>query len=414
MSTRGYIWSFSLEKLQSLLGGGDGKVVAEVERVIPARNPSGRYRSPRDDGVRSTYGPVTCWGKPFGRRTGMRRFSAMLVVVVVLGMACGARAQDERPPVAPAVHKGDGWAVVAPADWTRFRVASLTTVLHLIGDGRAGVPLFDGTLSPIKAGLTLERFPNPAKSGAKELLEKDLKRLKESGEFVARGEPEVSDVTLADGTKALLLWMKFVRRENGRLSVHRKVYCADPQGRLLVVTGFITCSPARGAFVEGIGLNAFVEAHATSLVLDPDKTDLEKLKGVYEKHAWHAGGAIERTNRGNDLLEKGDHRGAIAVFREAVGLCDHVSAAHNGLAWALMHQDVATPEDVKEALREAKRAVEQTAELDYSALDTLAVACQRTGDKARALEAVRKALKLNPRHPELRQRLESIESDKGE
>jgi Flp pilus assembly protein TadD len=70
----------------------------------------------------------------------------------------------------------------------------------------------------------------------------------------------------------------------------------------------------------------------------------------------------------------------------------------------------AGPQDLAEALRQAKTAVEQTAECDFSALDTLAFAHQRNGEKDAALAAMRKALKLKPDHPDLRRRLEAIEA----
>ena len=67
-----------------------------------------------------------------------------------------------------------------------------------------------------------------------------MKVLADSGRFRPIGEPRLESITLADGSAALLR-AEFVRLENGRLSVHRRLYARDGQQRHLVATGF---SPA--------------------------------------------------------------------------------------------------------------------------------------------------------------------------
>ena len=309
------------------------------------------------------------------------------------------------PPVAPKAHLGDTWAIAAPADWTPLPKVPPPALLYLVGEGREGVPLFDGTLTPLKAGVLVERLVKqdvPLKQRAL----KEVADQKASGRFQFMEEPAAEDITLADGTAAVLLRLVFLRRENGRLSVQRKVYCAEPQGTVLVATGFITCGPAGRKFVDGVGLPAFVEAHVRSLVLAPDKLDLTKLKPPYDGHPWHVGTALDHARMGNRFLEKNDHATAAEAFRKALTLCEHLSAANNGLAWALLHGDGAKEREA--ALELANKAVEQTDSLDYSALDTLALAQFQSGDKDGAIETVRRALKLRPNHPELLKRLKSF------
>ena len=320
--------------------------------------------------------------------------------------AAAARATTP-PPVAPKAHPGDSWAIAAPADWPPLPKVPPPALLYLVGDGRESVPLFDGTLTPLKAGLLVERLVKqnvPLKQRAR----KEVADQKASGRFQFLEDPAVEDVTLADGTAAVLLRSVFLRRENGRLSVQRKVYCAEPQGTVLVATGFITCGPPGRKFVDGVGLPAFVEAHVRSLVLGPDKLDLAKLKLAYDGHPWHVGAALDHVRIGNRFLEKNNHEWAADAFRQALALCEHLSAANNGLAWALLHGDGAGAKEREEALEIAKKAVEQTDSLDYSALDTLALAQFQTGDKTAAVETVRRALKLRPNHPELLKRLKSF------
>ena len=340
-----------------------------------------------------------------------------VVVPLLLACACTASfAADPAhekappPPVSPKVHRGDGWAIAGPDNWSVFPQAPPPTVLYLIGDARDGVPFFDGTLKVMKAGLDVRRF-GAVGTPIKARLERDVKELNDSGNFVPTKDPQVTDVTLADGTKASLLRAEFIQRENGRLSINQKLYCQDAQGRHVVATGFVTCSRPGAGFVRAIHLPEFVEAHVTSLVLAPDKIDQSRLPAAYAALDWNASAAIKQTSLGNALLEKQDHAGAIKAFREANRHCPHVPAAHNGLAWALLETKGAPAPDPDEALREAKTAVEQTEELDYSALDTLAYAHQRRGDRDAALAAVRKAMKLAPNDPDLRRRLDSIGAD---
>jgi tetratricopeptide (TPR) repeat protein len=98
----------------------------------------------------------------------------------------------------------------------------------------------------------------------------------------------------------------------------------------------------------------------------------------------------------------------MTAFREAIQLTDNLPAAHNGLAWALLHAEPVTPNAIEQAIGEAKLAVEQTAELDYSAMDTLALAYYRSGDKESAVKTIERALKLRPNDPELKARLKSF------
>src|SRR5688572_13127649 len=167
-------------------------------------------------------------------RTGNRSLLAAVVFVASVAAAIATTTANQReagdeparaPLVKPQLHKGDGWAIAAPADWGLFPQARPPMVLYLIGDGRAGIPLTDGTLSALKAGLTVERFP-AGEGSLKEFSDKDVNQLDNAKRFKVTRKPEFEDVTLDDGTEARLMKVEFVRPDNrGRHSIHRKLYC---------------------------------------------------------------------------------------------------------------------------------------------------------------------------------------------
>lgn len=320
----------------------------------------------------------------------------------------GADAPAMTIPVEPKVHEGDGWVIAAPGNWSTFRPIRPPTMLYLIGDGREGIPLLDGTLSPLKAGLLVEVFPKGALT-LKEHVAKDLKELNESGAFKPLQDPLQSDVKLSDGTQAILLDVEFVRVQNGRVSFQSRLYCADAKGRHILASSFVTCSRPGRQSVKAIALPDFLRSHVMSLALDPKKMDAAALRPAYEKYNWNAAAALARAREGNRLLEKENFPEAAAAFRAAIEAWEQLPAAHNGLAWSLLHVDRPQADDLKEALREAQTAVKQTEKLDFSALDTLALAYQRNGEKEKAIKTIKQALKLQPNHPELRARLKSFE-----
>lgn len=342
----------------------------------------------------------------------MPLFRFLVVMCALGGLSLSLGAADSPPatqpaPVQPQVHKGDGWAIAAPGSWGLFNGIRAPVTLYLIGDGREGIPMMDGTLSALKAGLLVEVFPD-RKDTVREHVARDVKEIKESGAFEPLQEPLVQDLTLADGTKAIVLDVEFVRVQHRRVSFQTKVYAADAKGRHVVASSFITCSRPGRSSVKATGLTDFVRAHTTSLVLDPAKADAASTKGAYEKYNWNASAAIAQASKANNLLEKEQYGQAVAGFREALKLSEHLPAAHNGLAWSLLYGDQPAADDLKEALRQALEAAKQTEELDVSALDTLALAYYRNGDKEQAIKTINKALKLQPNHPELQARLKSF------
>jgi tetratricopeptide (TPR) repeat protein len=324
-------------------------------------------------------------------------------VCLLLPLRSLSQTQPTITPVMPKIYRGDGWSIAAPGNWESLADLSPPIVLHLVGDDCEGVPVMDGSLSPVKVGLQIQRIPNPEIS-LKDAIASDLKELKDSGSIQVASAPDVREIALRDGNKASLLKAEFI--SNGRFSIQQKLY-VDAGQRHIVVTAFITCSKSGVGFVKAMKLPEFLEAHVTSLVLAPD---LQRLKDVYQKHDWKAGEAIALVREGNRMLEAGRNTDALSEFREASKVCPYLPAAHNGLAFALLQTKDVPPQDLREALEAAKKAVQLTDELDFATLDTLSLAYFRSGQKEQAVKTIKQALTLKPDHPDLLARLKSFET----
>src|SRR5262249_39987120 len=110
--------------------------------------------------------------------------------------------------------------------------------------------------------------------------------------FKMRREATLEKTVLADGTDAWLLSAEFDRLDNRRLSFYSILYCRSAQGERIDVTGFLTCAPASGTFIKVSGVVEFLKSHVTSLVLDPAKLDMDKLKQAYARYNWGLNAAI--------------------------------------------------------------------------------------------------------------------------
>jgi tetratricopeptide (TPR) repeat protein len=342
-----------------------------------------------------------------GRLAVMIDIARLLIVAWIVGH-CLSTGWSAEPPFSPQVHRGDGWSIAGPGDW---KVSRLTPPggLNLSGDGAGGAPNFDGTLSALQAGLLIRIFPEP-KVSVRERADGDVAALKADPRVKLREEPRIEELKLSDGVDALLLAAEFERTDKQRLSLYQMLYCADLDGRHVVATGFYSCSLAGGGFVKAVGHVDYMQAHLKSLVLDSGKLDEKSLAPVYESRNWRLNEAFEKTRQGNRFIAEEAYSDAIGAFRDALAICDHLSAAHNGLAWSLVMKKEANAEELAEGMKHAKIAVEQTENRDANALDTLAQAQFKSGAREQAVQTIRKALEIKPNDAHFREQLRTFEN----
>jgi hypothetical protein len=313
------------------------------------------------------------------------------------------------PQTIPKLYRTQDWALAAPREWRVAQPAGLQ-ILHLSGDGTPGIPQLDAMLKPLQVGMALE-VHGPGTTNADRVRTELLEELKRAPGGRERPKPTVEPMTLLDGTKAQLLAADVDKADEARSSVYLKLICDHPTGRVLVLSGWATGGRGSGPFIRKSGLLAYLKAHVCSLVLDPAKVGYDELKPAYLAYNWDLHRAIRICQRANGLLDH-DRAGAIKAYNDAIGLCDSLSAAHNGLAWAVLSAPQASSSELKEGMMHAQQAVELTERQDPSALDTLALAHLKNGQRDRAMDAVTEGLKLDPADASLLKRREECKAAK--
>ena len=99
-------------------------------------------------------------------------------------------------------------------------------------------------------------------------------------------------------------------------------------------------------------------------------------------------------DRGAQLLKQGRVKEAILEFEEVLNFAPGDVSSRNNLAWILSTTPSASLRDGPKALKLAQQAANLTGGKSPEILDTLGAAYAETGDYSRALESVRRALKM--------------------
>ncbi len=338
-------------------------------------------------------------------------FAITVALFLVICVTSHSHAQDSGKisPTRLVIYKGETWAIVAPKDWRTTSFALEPPIeLYLTGDGRAGIPIVDGTLSPLQIGMSVDVLSKG--SGTPEEISAQYTRdLKTSARFKLRHEVVVDSIQLADGSTALLHSSEFDRIDKRRLSFHYKVISPRKDGRVVVATGWLACGRPNSFFAKKSGILYVLKECVTSLASESNKVDTRPAEKALSSLNPRLSQAVSKVRTANKLIGQ-DDRQAITLFEEAIALSDIVSAAHNGLAWVLITSEDNTLVDFEKGLKHAKKAVELTERMDTDSLDTLALAFYMVGNQEQAIRTIKEAIELRPDYKPYRDRLKLYES----
>lgn len=332
-----------------------------------------------------------------------------LFLVICVTFISYAQDSAKTPPTGTVIHKGKTWAIVAPSGW-RNKSSSLKPPieLYLTGGGRAGIPIVDGTLSPLQIGMSVDVLPKG--SGTPEELSAQYTReLKTSGQFKLRHDVVVATIQLADGSTAILHSAEFDRIDKGLLSFYYKVISPRKDGRVVVATGWLACGKPNSFFARKSGILNVLKTCVTSIASASNKVDTRPVEKALLSLNPQLPQALSKVRTANKLIGQ-DDRQAITLFEEAITLSDIVSAAHNGLAWVLITSEDENLLDFDKGLKHAQKAVELTERMDVSSLDTLALAFYMVWKQEEAISTIKEAIKLRPDYKPYRDRLKLYES----
>lgn len=334
-----------------------------------------------------------------------------VALFLVICVTCISHAQDSAKgsPTMTVIHKGKTWAIVAPKDWRATSLALEPPMeLYLQAGGHAGIPIFDGTLSPLQIGMSVDVLPKGSGT-PQELSAQYTRDLKTSGTFKLRHEVVVDSIQLSDGSTALLHSSEFDRIDKKRLSFYYKVISPRKDGCVVVATGWLSCGRPGSLFAKKSGILYVLKTCVTSLASESTKVDIRPVEKALSSLNLKLPQAVSKVRTANQFIGQ-DDRQAITLFEEAIALSDIVSAAHNGLAWILITSDDDALLNFEKGLKHAQKAVELTERGDTDSLDTLALALYMVGNQEQAIRTIKEAIKLRPDYKPYRDRLKLYES----
>ena len=161
----------------------------------------------------------------------------------------------------------------------------------------------------------------------------------------------------------------------------------------------IEASPFVAAFYYDRGIAWFRSGEARKAVEDFDRALLldPRLGTAY-------------SYRGLAHSQGGDYTGALQDFQQALAFNPRDPSVHNNLAWLYATAPAGKLRDGIKALEHAVKAAELSNEKNAEILDTLARAYFINGKKAEAIEAEKKALRLEPGNREFTENLKRYEA----
>lgn len=248
--------------------------------------------------------------------------------------------------------------------------------------GLAGVPKVDGTGAPVQAGFVAERVAATDPDAA---LADRLAVLKLE-------DPRASVDTLDIDGRGLTR-VRLRRAENpGRLVTYGLRTLRGADGAVWLFGAWVVGSSRDGgSSLEACGVVPYVLGHLLGASAEVDAVDRPALAAVVQGWVPSRGEAFG--------LAAAAHRAALArqaeaasMAQRALGACEPLATAHDGLARALL---MSRPPDVGGALQHARRAADLDARGGSHSLDTLVRAALAAGEGGVAEEAKASWKRLN-------------------
>jgi hypothetical protein len=203
----------------------------------------------------------------------MHRIPMAAVICVVL--VCNLFAVKPSTNPLHQIIGGEDYAVAIPADWN-LRSDMQPTMPVYAGGSR---PTVDENGSPLQIGLTVEHWPD-VKKPLDERRQIQVDAVAHAKALVPVGEPIIQEVTLDDGTPALLMIHEF-HKERGRHSLQIKLLANAPDGSAWCASGFLVGGLKSKVPTPTSDQAKWLVAYVRSFCFDRAKLDQSKLPGPF-------------------------------------------------------------------------------------------------------------------------------------
>ncbi len=290
---------------------------------------------------------------------------------------------------ASIVYENNGMAMVIPADWKDVSDTVKNTDAFFVSDGSTTMPIYDGSLQPLRSAIYVETINDPDYSFEAKEYSKNLK----SNKIYSSVSVEASRIKLNCGRDAMFFNIRARYLRSGNIMVMKKIFFTGIDGRTKAVTGFITTAPGNDYFILKSGAMEFVESHVMSAVTDINKLEKKRILDSYKSLPSGLNRAYEKCK---NVMEKGSYslQETVGIYEKTLKKYDYLFSVSNKLARIYLTKENFI--DYKRGMQLALKSSEQTQRQDPDSLELLAIAYYRLGERDKALMNMEDAIKINP------------------
>jgi|GEM_PF-5003141 len=329
----------------------------------------------------------------------MKRITALVLCIAVFCAGLGALNTgyfEKKNAVrhwfrASMMYTGNGFSFAVPADWKDVSNTVPNTDAFFVSDGSFTMPVYDGSLQFLRSAIYAETLNNPDPSYEAKEFAKQIK----SNKTYAASSVKASNVTLNDGTEAMLLDIRAEYLRSANVMIMKKIFFRAKTGVTKSVTGFINAAPGNDHYLLKTGALEFMESHVMSAVIDKAKLDKKRLLKAYKALPSRLNKAYNKCKK---VMETGAYtrQESARIYEKTIRKYDYMYSVANALARIYLTDKDKGLHNTKRAMELMLKATEQTQRKDPDSLELLAIAYYRTGDKDRALMNLSDAIRINP------------------